>query len=175
LQAGITTSQGQQRESGNRRDDRRPTLGVPEAAWARDRGTATKRNLSTAAGKTGGNPEAGWQWNAQARHSLRAGSLYSAGGIAGSAEALGPDVLRTQPRFPTGAQCEASGAPGAAVYRRRTPLGGGPRLGEIFRSSQSRPSVSGGGRARGRQANAQVDPSVSEGRSDGGGVGKCGG
>ena len=34
------------------------------------------------------------QWNAQARHSLRAGSLYSAGGVAGSAEALGPDVLQ---------------------------------------------------------------------------------
>ena len=31
---------------------------------ARDRGAATKRNLSTAAGKAGGNPEAGWQWNA---------------------------------------------------------------------------------------------------------------
>src|ERR1035438_5908116 len=71
------------------------SLGVPEAAWVEDRGTATKRNLSTAAGKTGGNPEAGRQWNAQARHSLRAGSLCPAGGVAGSAEALGPDVLRT--------------------------------------------------------------------------------
>jgi RNA-directed DNA polymerase len=45
-------------------------------------------------------------------------------GIAGSAEALGPNVLRTQPRFPTGAQRSASGAPGAAVHRRRAPLGG---------------------------------------------------
>src|SRR5271166_749748 len=58
-------------------------------------GAAAKRNLSTATGKAGGNPEAGWQWNAQVRHSLRAGSLCSAGGAAGSAEALGPDVLRT--------------------------------------------------------------------------------
>src|SRR5258707_1008678 len=138
-------------------------------------GTATKRNLPTATGKAGGNPEAGRQRNAQARHSLRAGSLCSAGGVAGSAEALGPDVLRTQPRFPTGAQCEASGAQGAAVHCRRVALGGGPRLGKIFRSSKPRPSVSGGGRARGRQANAQVDPSVSEGRSDGGRVGKCDG
>ncbi len=48
-------------------------------------------------------------------------------------------------------------------------------LEKIFRSSKPRPSVSGGGRARGRQANAQVDPSVSESRSDGGRVGKCGG
>src|SRR5208283_5403122 len=52
----------------------------------------------TATGKAGGNPEAGWQWNAQARHSLRAGSVRPAGGVAGSAEALGSDVLRTQPR-----------------------------------------------------------------------------
>ena len=86
----------------------------------------------------------------------------------------GPDVLRTQPRFPTGAQCEASGARGAAVYRRRIPLGGGPRFGKIFQSSKPRPSVSGGGQARGRQANAQVDPSVSGGRSDGGRVGESG-
>jgi RNA-directed DNA polymerase len=40
-----------------------------------------------------------------------------AGGVAGSAEALGPDVLRTQPRISTGAKREASGARGAAVYR----------------------------------------------------------
>src|SRR5213075_1753792 len=66
-------------------------------------GTTAKRNLSTAAGATGGNPEAGRQRSAEVRHSLRAGPVRSAGGVAGSAEALGPDVLRTQPRFPTGA------------------------------------------------------------------------
>jgi RNA-directed DNA polymerase len=33
---------------------------------------------------------------------LCAGPVRPAGGVAGSAEALGPDVLRTQPRFPTG-------------------------------------------------------------------------
>src|ERR1700737_3453285 len=101
--------------------------------------------------------------------------LDRAGGVAGSAEALGPDVLRTQPRFSTGAQRAASGARGAAVHRRRVPLGGGPRLGEIFRSSQSRPSVSGGGRARGRQTNAQADSSTPGGRRDGGGCGGWGG
>jgi len=41
------------------------------------------------------------------------------------------------------------------------------RLGEIFRSSESRSPVRGGSRARGRQANAQVDSGVSEGRCDG--------
>ena len=86
-----------------------------------------------------------------------------------------PTFSEHSPRFPTGAQCEASGAQGAAVYRRRVPLGGGSRLGEIFRSSKPRPPDGGGGRARGRQANAQIDSSVSGGRSDGGWVGECGG
>ncbi len=56
---------------------------------------------------------------------LCAGPVRPAGGAAGSAEALGPDVLRTQPRFPTGAQRAASGARGAAVHCRRVSLGGG--------------------------------------------------
>src|SRR5260370_17981927 len=64
-QAGITTSQGQQRESGSRRDDRRRTTGVPEAAWARDWGTTAKRNLSTAAGATGAKPQARLHRNAE--------------------------------------------------------------------------------------------------------------
>jgi len=72
-----------------------------EAAWARDWGTVAKRNLSTAAGATGGNPEAGRQRSAEVRHSLRAGPVRQRR-VAGSAETLGPDVLRTQPRFPTG-------------------------------------------------------------------------
>src|ERR1700737_103887 len=59
--------------------------------------------------------------------------------------------------------------------RRRIPLGGRSRPGEIFRSSQSRPSVSGGGQARGRQANAQVNLSVSGGRCNGGWIGESGG
>jgi len=48
-------------------------------------------------------------------------------------------------------------------------------LEKFFESSKPRPSVSGGGQARGRQANAQVDASVSGGRSDGRRVGECGG
>jgi len=48
-------------------------------------------------------------------------------------------------------------------------------LEKIFRSSQSRPSVSGGRRARGRQTNAQTDSSIPEGRCDGGWIGECGG
>ena len=41
------------------------TPGVPEAAWAGNRGTAAERNLSTAAGQAGGNPEAGRRGSAQ--------------------------------------------------------------------------------------------------------------
>src|SRR5205807_8170399 len=47
--------------------DRRRNSGVPEAARARNRGTATKRNLSTAAGQAGGNPEAGRSGSAQVK------------------------------------------------------------------------------------------------------------
>jgi hypothetical protein len=46
---------------------------------------------------------------------------------------------------------------------------------KILRSSKPRPSVSGGGRARGRQANAQVDSSIPGGRCDGGWIGESGG
>jgi len=53
-------------------------------------GNNCERNLSTAAGATGGNPEAGRQRNAEVRHSLRAGPVCSAGGVAGSAEAWDP-------------------------------------------------------------------------------------
>lgn len=59
---------------------------------------------------------------AKVRHSSCAGSFCSAGGDAGPTEALGPDVFRSQPRFSTGAQCAASGARGATVYRRRVSL-----------------------------------------------------
>ncbi len=69
-QAGITTSQEQQRESGSGRDDRRRTTGIPEVAWARNWGTTAKRNLSTAAGARGGNREAGRKRSAEVRHSV---------------------------------------------------------------------------------------------------------
>src|SRR6266550_3560215 len=102
------------------------------------------------------------------------GSICPAGGVAGSAEALGPDVLRAQPRFSTGAQRAASGATGAAVHRRRAPRGGGLGFGEIFRPSESRSPDSGGGQARGRPTDAPVDRSLSEGRSAGERIGDGG-
>jgi RNA-directed DNA polymerase len=46
-----------------------------------------------------------------------AGSLYPASGNAGSAEAVGPDVLRTQLWFSTWTVSASSCRPSAAVYR----------------------------------------------------------
>ena len=59
---------------------------------------------------------------AQAWHSFGAGSIYPAGGDAGSAKAVGPDVVRLQLRFSAGTVGSSSSGTGAAVYRR------GPRL-----------------------------------------------
>src|ERR1700740_2113779 len=65
---------------------------------ARNRGTAAERDLPTATGETGGNRETGRRWNAQAWHSHCLGPFRPTGSVAGSAETLEPDVLRTQPR-----------------------------------------------------------------------------
>jgi hypothetical protein len=48
-----------------------------------------------------------------------------AGGDAGSAGQMGPDVLRTQSRISSATFGASGGGPGAAVYRCRQPLGGG--------------------------------------------------
>src|SRR5207244_9058972 len=59
------------------------------------------------------------------RHSFGAGSIHPAGGAAGSAEAVGPDVFRSQLRVPAGkigrASCRerVEVAGGAVVVERR--------------------------------------------------------
>ena len=55
--------------------------------------------------------------SAQAWHSDGAGSLRPASGDAGSAEAVGPDVLRQQLWFPAGTVDSSGRGAGAAVYR----------------------------------------------------------
>jgi hypothetical protein len=99
LLAGLQASQGEQRKSGNRRHKSRRALGLPEAALALHTGTAVARDLPTTTGATGGNPEAGWR-GAKAWHPDGAGSFDPAGGDAGSATQMGPDLLRTQSRIP---------------------------------------------------------------------------
>src|SRR5438046_851873 len=112
---------------------------------------------------------------AQARHSNGAGSVYPAGGAAGSASKMGPDVFRTQSRVSSATLGASGGGQGAAVYRRRQPLGGGPRSGKVFRSSQSRPTDGGDCAAGERQENAQADPSFLGVGRDGEWTGECGG
>ena len=51
---------------------------------------------------------------------------------------VGLDVLRPQLWFSTGTVSSSSDSSGAAIYRRGLRLGGRSRLGEVFRSSQSR-------------------------------------
>src|SRR5262249_48643702 len=63
---------------------------------------------------------------------FRVGSIHPAGGDAGSAEAMGPDVLRAQLRVPAGTVGSSGGGTGAAVYRRRPRLVRRSRLGEIL-------------------------------------------
>src|SRR5580704_6714773 len=57
---------------------------------------------------------------------------------AGSAEAVGPDVFRSQLWVPAGTVCSSGGGTGAAVHRRRPRLVRRSRFGEVFRSSQPR-------------------------------------
>src|SRR6202521_6454749 len=121
LLAGLQASEGEQRKSGNRRRESRRALGLPEAALALDTGTAVAWDLPTTTGATGGNPEAGRR-GAKAWYPNGAGSIHSAGGDAGSAEAVGPDVFRSQLRVPAGKVGPSSGGTGAAVHRRRLRL-----------------------------------------------------
>src|SRR5215472_2102664 len=90
LQAGIGTSQGEQR--GSRRgwhDYPRPT-GIPKAALASHPGTAVEWNLPATTGEASGNTETRRR-GAKAWHPDGAGSPYPTGGDAGSARHVGPD------------------------------------------------------------------------------------
>ena len=66
------------------------------------------------------------------------GSIYPAGGDAGSAKAVGPDLFQSQLRFSTRSICSSSCGPSAAVHRGGLWLGRRFRFGEIFRSSPAR-------------------------------------
>src|ERR1022692_3023068 len=88
--------------SGRRWDDRRRDRRLSETALASHPGTTVERNLRAETGEEGGNPQAGRR-GAQAWHPNGAGSVDPAGGDAGSAEAVGPDVFRLQLRVPAGA------------------------------------------------------------------------
>src|SRR5258708_7170384 len=173
LPAGFTTSEGQQGESGDRRHESVGVAGLPEAVLASHSGTTVKWDLSTATGEASRDREAGRR-GAQARHPDGAGSVYPAGGDAGSATQMGPDVFRTQSRVSSATLGASGGGQGAAVYRRGQPLGGGSRFGKVFRSSEPR-QADGGDRVAGeRPEDAPVDtshPGVGRGGKRAGGFG----
>src|SRR5216683_3482362 len=131
LLAGLPASEGEQRKPGNRRQESRRALGLPEAALALDTGTAVAWDLPTTTGATGGNPEAGRR-GAKAWYPDGAGTLDPASGDAGSATQMGPDLLRTQPRIPAETLGTSSGCQSAAIHRCWPSLGGGPRSREIL-------------------------------------------
>src|SRR6202008_2767241 len=100
-------------------------------------GTVVEWDLCAAAGEAGGDPEAGRR-GAKAWHSDGAGSVYPAGGDAGSATQVGRDVFRTQLRVSARTLGTSGGRSGAAVHRRRVSLGGGSGSGEVLRPGPSR-------------------------------------
>jgi len=59
-------------------------------------------------------------------HPDGAGSTDPAGGDAGSATQMGPDILRTQSRVPAETLGASGGSQGTAIHRRRPSLGGRP-------------------------------------------------
>src|SRR5205823_12543463 len=145
-----STSQGQQRESWRGRHERSRTSGVPETALASHSGTVSERDLSTATGEAGGNPQAGRR-GAEAGHPDGTGPIYPASGDAGSATQVGPDVFQSQLRVSTRALGASGGGSGAAAYRRRLSLvcGLGPRGSASLRRATN---------ARGRRGTASFLP-----------------
>src|SRR5215813_9700980 len=85
--------------------------------WPAIREQTVERDLRTAAGKTGGNRQAGRGRCQKTGHPFGAGSIHPAGGTPGSAEAVGPDVFRSQLWVPAGTVGSSGGGTGAAVYR----------------------------------------------------------
>ena len=65
---------------------------VSEATMASHPGTIAERNVSAATGEAGGNTEAGRR-GAKARYPDGVGSIHPAGGDAGSARSMGPDLF----------------------------------------------------------------------------------
>src|SRR5215510_553656 len=154
--------------------DGRRTPGLPEAALAGDPGTVAEGNLSSATGEASRDCETG-RWSAQAGHSHGARQVCPAGGDAGSARQMGPNVLRTQSPISPAALSASGGGQGAAVYRRRPSLGRGYRSGKVLRSSQPRPADGSDSAAGERQEDAQADSSLPGIGRDGERAGKSGG
>src|SRR5215472_4138976 len=174
LQAGIGTSQGQQRKPWRGWDDRPRIARVSETTLAGHSGTVVERDLCAATGEAGGNPQAGRRRREKTRHSFGAGSIHSAGGDAGSATQVGPDVFRTQLWVSSWAIGSSGGGSGTEVYRRRISLVRGLGFGEILRPGFARQTDGQDCRRDQRQAVVEADPGVSHGGSNGRRAGESG-
>src|SRR5580658_5123127 len=108
---------------------------MSDAALASDPCTAAEWDLQAATGEAGRDPEAGRR-GAKAWHPDGAGSVYPAGGDAGTATQVGRDVFRSQLRVSARTLDTSGGRSGAAVHRRRVSLGGGS--GEVLRPGPAR-------------------------------------
>src|SRR5208337_2233490 len=174
LLAGFEASEVQQGKSGYRRHDGRGVVRTLAGALASHPGTTAQRDLQAAAGEAGRDSETGRR-DASAGHPDGAGPHGAAGGDAGFAAQMGLGVLRTQSRVPARAFGASGGRQGPTVRGRGTPLGGGSRSGEVFRSGQPRQADGGGSATGRRQEGAKAGAGVPHGGRDGEWAGGYGG
>jgi hypothetical protein len=100
-ESSLSSSAGEQGRGGRGRHDRRRPVGLDRLAQGRSHGIAAGRNVSTAAGARGGNPQARRR-GAAIGHPDRGGSSRAASHPAGAGENPGPDVLDFKLRLSAG-------------------------------------------------------------------------
>jgi hypothetical protein len=146
------------------------------AGGARDQDPAARGHLPTAAGVAGRDPQ-GWRGRRHTwpRHPDGARPLHPAGGAAGAAASLGPDVLRRELWLSARPIRPSGGRPSPSLYRRRARLRGRSRPGEILRPGRPGPPDGAGGEAGRRPAPSPAHPRLSERGRAGGRAGRANG
>src|SRR5690606_34731731 len=141
---GVSTSRREQRCTGRRRRAGVRASRLAQDALAEREGGVAGGPVHTATGACSGHSEAYGRDEDIGRADGR-GSVGSAGAAPSAATVIRADVLGRKLRLPARAQRSSSGAAGASVHLRGKALGGGPRSGEVLRSSQSRRADGAGG------------------------------
>src|SRR5262249_57760444 len=98
----VASCQGEQRQSGCGRDDRRATPELPADALATASGRVAARYVHTVAGQTRRDTKARW-WRAETRRAHRSRPIRPTSGVASASADLRPDVLCPQLRLSAGA------------------------------------------------------------------------
>src|SRR4029453_8019414 len=111
------------------------TTQVPEEELAETSGRTAGRDLQTEAGETGGDTQTGRRGE-ELIDSLRAGPICSEGSTAGTATAVGPDILRAQPWISTGTVATSGGGTSAGTHSGGLSDRRGVYSGQVFRQSQ---------------------------------------